>query len=321
MRNWRPADTNMYGCTLSIRFWLIYMSVCLSLSLTGCCLQRITVSNTRTMLQNHFNQFFSLFISITNNFRVFFLLFNADTRKCTHTVMFMLANICKYFLFMSMCVCAACMLFCRVVWRQKLLLNRMVSHRCTKWKANNYHNAIDGGFFRNRGIKELWSIVSEDEGGNGKNRHTPHAGKRAIFVWPQWIKTSIKHTSEQLIWYSVSALVAATSLRSCLHMWFLLNISDHPIKNNLNRKTYLTSMRNKPKIQNGKQSNKIPFENWIFRYVYEWIFLVDDQSFVACSLVRAIRLCANLFDFFLVSIEISETRIIGFFPVHARVSE
>lgn len=71
--------------------WLICFTLWLSV--------HITVSNTQTMLQYHSNQFF-LYFSITNNFH-FFLHTHTVMFMCEH---FMLANICKYLLFMSMCV-------------------------------------------------------------------------------------------------------------------------------------------------------------------------------------------------------------------------
>lgn len=145
MCNWRPADTNMYGCTLPVRsdwYTCFYLSLSLLTLWSRRTVRYITVTNTQTMLQYHSNQFF-LFISITNNFQ--FFLSSAHTQRRTYTVMCLCANIScwqifvnSYYLCQCVLVCTCKCAACEVVWWQKFSLSRLASHRCTKWKENNY---------------------------------------------------------------------------------------------------------------------------------------------------------------------------------------
>lgn len=162
--------------------WLI----CASLSRSGLwslrTLQYITVSNTQTMLQYHSNQFFSLHFNY-QQFSIFFSVrhihqdanAHGNVFMCEH---FMLANICKYLLFMSVCTCActACLPFCEVVWWQKWLLSRMVSHRCTEWKENNYSNAIDDVFSKEE--EKKCSDPSSQERKEGVEKTGTHMTRR-----------------------------------------------------------------------------------------------------------------------------------------------
>lgn len=124
----------MYGCTLPVRpDWYACLSLSFSLSLYGRSVRYIAVTNTQTMLQYHSNQFFFSSFQLPTIFNFFFALrhihkdahthLHGNVFMCEH---FMLANICKYLLFMSTCVCARVQVYCMYAFLWSGLVTKVI---------------------------------------------------------------------------------------------------------------------------------------------------------------------------------------------------
>lgn len=150
------------------------------------------------------------------------------------------------------------------------------------------------------------SSTKDEEGSGKKPTHTRRVKKTSDFLWPQWIKTSIK-TCVRTAHFVFHQCVAA-----CLHMWFLLNMSDHPRK----KTRYLSLPYAKTQNENKaiKTHSKIEYSDFVYEY-----FWFGDQSVGIFSLARSLAWFAYVrnYNFFSIPLKFRKQELLVFFPLHA----
>lgn len=81
-------------------------------------------------------------------------------------------------------------------------------------------------------------------------------------------------------------------------------------KYNLNREIYFSSMRSK--TQNGKQRDKNPFENWIFRFMYEYFWLMINLFSLSLAWFAYARIFSTFFITFALKFRKQELLVFSF---------
>lgn len=149
----------------------------------------------------------------------------------------------------------------------------------------------------------LRSIVNERRRRAGKNRHIDVERKKASdFLWPQWIKALIKNVRQN------SSLCIPSMCYCCCCCFAVVCICDffltylvEPSKKTETKQRDIYFCHAGAQNTKWKQSNKNPFEHWIFRCVYEYFWLMINLCFIRLPvhlLARLICVCANFFFYF-----------------------